>query len=88
MEKVNEKTIALLNAIDELYFKVFRTYMRSKDTCNEKNPELRSLLRVLDNVQDYLENFKKFTENGDSFDELIKSINHGQENSNGSGQAE
>lgn len=80
MDKIKEKTIALMLSIDDVYYNAF---MKMRE-----NSELKPLVRVLGNVQEYLENFLKFCENGEKIDELLNQIKNGQENPNGSGQAE
>lgn len=80
MDKIKEKTIALMFTIDDVYFNAF---MKMRE-----NPELKPLVRVLGNVQEYLENFVKFCENGEQVDELLNSTDNGQEDASGSGQAE
>lgn len=80
MDKIKEKTIALMLTIDDVYFNAF---MKMRE-----NPELKPVVRVLGNVQEYLENFVKFCENGEQIDELLNSTENGQEDPNGSGQAE
>lgn len=78
MNKIKEKTIALMLTIDDVYFNAF---MNSRE-----HPELKPVVRVLGNVQEYLENFVKFCENGDKIDELLNSAEDGQENSDSSGE--
>lgn len=84
MDKIKEKAVALMIAIDDVYFDAFMN-MR-------EHPELKStvltLVRVLGNVQEYLENFIKFCENGEQFDNLLFKTEHGQEDAKCSGQAE
>ena len=93
MDKIKEKTIALMLTIDDVFFPAF---IKSRE-----NPELRTLVRVLDNVHEYLSNFAKFCENGEKIDEilnstgtgkkideLLNSMENGQENGNISGEAE
>ena len=80
MEKVREKTLALMSSIDEVFF---------KSCINSRNsPQLKSLARVFLNVLEYLDSFSKFCENGKQIDELLNNAENGQENANGSGQAE
>ena len=80
MEKIKEKAVALMMSIDEVFFKACIN--------SRENPELKPLVRVLGNVQEYLENFVKFCENGEKIDELLNSTENGQENTECSGQAE
>ena len=80
MEKIKEKTIALMLTIDDVYFNAF---MKMRE-----NPELKPVVRVLGNVQEYLENFVKFCENEEQIDELLNKIENGQEDTKCSGQAE
>lgn len=80
MEKIKEKTIALMLTIDDVYYNAF---MKMRE-----NPELKPVVRVLGNVQEYLENFVKFCENGEKIDELLNNTENGQENASCSGQAE
>ena len=80
MDKIKEKTIALMMTIDDVYFNAF---MNSR-----QHPELKPVVRVLGNVQEYLENFVKFCENGEKIDELLNPVEYGQEDTKCSGEAE
>lgn len=80
MDKIKEKTIALMFAIDDVYFDVV---MKSRE-----NHALSRLARILGDVHEYLESFSQFCENNGKIDELLNSTDNGQENSNSSGKAE